>query len=206
MREIPVSSTEGWRDDYYRGKIVSIPSLFTIQFAAVNHAWTRIDLMFPWRVHVMRTMRCAQVHDDEWAFTPRAESWLSSKDPTICKPELGRTPTIHRFFRFTPAQSCILIRADFIRNAWQLNASGSFGSFSRSSSFVSSYFYCIFQNYRRVLMRSMTRFQFVIFNLFIEKTMRNCKNYISKENFLFFSSNWGKLSYKCIFLQILRYL
>lgn len=137
---------------------------------------------------------------------PRAESWLSSKDPTICKPELGRTPTIHRFFRFTPAQSCILIRADFIRNAWQLNASGSFGSFSRSSSFVSSYFYCIFQNYRRVLMRSMTRFQFVIFNLFIEKTMRNCKNYISKENFLFFSSNWGKLSYKCIFLQILRYL
>lgn len=52
---------------------------------------------------------------------PRAESWLSSKDPTICKPELGRTPTIHRFFRFTPAQSCILIRADFIRNAWQLN-------------------------------------------------------------------------------------
>lgn len=121
LREIPVSSTEGWRDDYYRGKIVSIPSLFTIQFAAVNHAWTRIDLMFLWRVHVMRTMRCAQVHDDEWAFTPRAESWLSSKDPTICKPELGRTPTIHRFFRFTPAQSCILIRADFIRNAWQLN-------------------------------------------------------------------------------------
>lgn len=153
MREIPVSSTEGWRDDYYRGKIVSIPSLFTIQFAAVNHAWTRIDLMFPWRVHVMRTMRCAQVHDDEWAFTPRAraESWLSSKDPTICKP---RTPTIHRFFRFTPAQSCILIRADFIRNTWQLN--GSFGSFSTSSFLL--IFYCISPDCRCVSMRSMTRF------------------------------------------------
>lgn len=112
-----------------------------------------IDLMFPWRVHVMRTMRCAQVHDDEWAFTPRAraESWLSSKDPTICKP---RTPTIHRFFRFTPAQSCILIRADFIRNTWQLN--GSFGSFSTSSFLL--IFYCISPDCRCVSMRSMTRF------------------------------------------------
>ena len=191
-----MSSTEGWRDDYYRGKIVSIPSLFTIQFAAVNHAWTRIDLMFPWRVHVMRTMRCAQVHDDEWAFTPRAraKSWLSSKDPTICK---SRTPTIHRFFRFTPAQSCILIRADFIRNAWQLN--GSFGSFFTSS------FLLIFLLYLPGLSTHFDEIydeiQFVIFNLL--EWEKNYKNCISKENFLFFSCSWGNLPYKCTFLRYL---
>ena len=68
------------------GKNRKHASLFTIQFAAVNHAWTRIDLMFPGRVHMMRTMRRAEVHDDEWALPRwcRAESWLSSKDTTIC--------------------------------------------------------------------------------------------------------------------------
>lgn len=54
------------------------------------------------------------------------------------------------------------------------------------------------------------KIQFVIFNRLIywnEKRMRSCKNYISKESFLFFScSSWGKLPHKCAFLQILRYI